>query len=225
MTPTLRALINKIGHNFKQPELLEQALTHRSADNTHNERLEFLGDAVLQVVISSALYSQFPKIDEGDLSRMRSNLVRGETLAEIGKEFNLGSCLRLGPGELKSGGTRRASILADAVEAIIGAIYLDAGIDVATEKVLSWYQQRLQRIEPGAAQKDPKTRLQEWLQARKHEVPKYQVINITGAAHNQQFTVECQINILDSVIEATGTSRRKAEQAAADIAYARLQEK
>jgi len=224
MKPALSALIRKIGHEFNDLKLLEQALTHRSAANIHNERLEFLGDAVLQVVISSALYKQFPKIDEGDLSRMRSSLVRGETLAEIAIEFKLGTCLKLGPGELKSGGTRRSSILADSVEAIIGAIYLDAGIDTATKRVLAWYQTRLDTIEPGAAQKDPKTRLQEWLQARKCEVPIYTVVNVAGAAHNQQFTVQCQIDLLTEFVEAKGSSRRKAEQAAADAAYVRLQE-
>ncbi|MBW8189578.1 ribonuclease III [Neiella marina] len=210
-----------VGHQFAEPSLLEQALTHRSAAAIHNERLEFLGDAVLGVVIAEALYHAFPEQDEGDLSRMRATLVRGQTLAELAQDFGLGDYLKLGPGELKSGGFRRESILADSVEAIIGAVFLDAGIDVAKAMVLSWYQPRLANISPGNNQKDPKTRLQEHLQAHKLALPTYLVTNTTGQAHKQTFTVSCTIEDAEPVI-AQGSSRRKAEQAAAEQVLQRL---
>ena len=161
MTTQINKLQRRIGYEFTNLDYLKLALTHRSAHSNHNERLEFLG-AILSLVIADDLYHRFPKVDEGDMSRMRATLVRGNTLAELGREFMLGDVLQLGPGELKSGGFRRDSILADAVEAIIGAIYLDSGMERAREIVLSWYQTRLTEIEPGASQKDPKTRLQEF---------------------------------------------------------------
>ena len=204
-----------LGYEFVKPELLLQALTHRSAANKHNERLEFLGDSILSIVISDALYHQFPKATEGDLSRMRATLVRGDTLAIIAQEFALGDYLNLGPGELKSGGFRRESILADAVEAIIGAVYLDSDLEVCRELLLSWYQERLATIQPGVNQKDAKTLLQEHLQGFKKPLPDYQVVNVQGEAHDQTFTVECRIDSLSKPVIGIGSSRRKAEQLAA----------
>ncbi|WP_033927533.1 ribonuclease III, partial [Vibrio cholerae] len=191
MTPPMNKLTSKLGYTFKETELLNLALTHRSANGKHNERLEFLGDSILSFVIADELYRRFPKVNEGDMSRMRATLVRGNTLAELGREFDLGDYLKLGPGELKSGGFRRDSILADAVEAIIGAIYLDSDLETARSIVLEWYHGRLEEIKPGASQKDPKTRLQEFLQGRRKPLPVYTVTNIKGEAHNQEFTVAC----------------------------------
>ncbi|MGV2870897.1 ribonuclease III [Colwellia sp. E150_009] len=212
---TVNRLSKKIGYSFEQPELLIQALTHRSAKGQHNERLEFLGDSILGFVIAEALFEKFPKHDEGDLTRMRSSLVKGVTLAEIGRDFNLGEYLILGPGELKSGGHRRESILEDAIEAIIGAVYLDSNITQCKELILKWFAKRLSSIKPGHEQKDPKTRLQEYLQGRKIPLPVYDVIDTSGQSHNQQFTVSCVTEVVDTEIVAKGTSRRKAEQAAA----------
>ena len=217
MTKDVNLLFKKIGYSFNDVRLLEQAMTHRSYRGAHNERLEFLGDSILSFVIADALYHQFPKAREGDLSRMRSTLVRGQTLAEFGVEFELGDFLRLGPGELKSGGYRRESTLADAVEAIIGAVFLDSDIETCRELVLNWYQSRLKAITPGHNQKDPKTLLQEYLQARKTPLPSYNVIDTKGQAHNQVFTVECLIENKPQVV-AKGSSRRKAEQKAAELA-------
>jgi ribonuclease-3 len=215
MVDQLARLERALGHKFGNRGMLEQALTHRSAQNTHNERLEFLGDAILSWVIADALYHQFPQVPEGDLSRMRATLVKGKTLAEFGIEFQLGDYLRLGPGELKSGGHRRESILADAVEAIIGAVYLDAGREAVQLLLLQWYQSRLSKIQPGASQKDPKTRLQELLQSKKKSLPIYLVDEVRGEAHNQQFTVSCAVDVLSEPVIGKGTSRRKAEQDAA----------
>lgn len=212
---TVNRLSKKIGYSFEQPELLIQALTHRSAKGQHNERLEFLGDSILGFVIAEALFEKFPKHDEGDLTRMRSSLVKGVTLAEIGRDFNLGEYLILGPGELKSGGHRRESILEDAIEAIIGAVYLDSNITQCKDLILKWFAKRLSSIKPGHEQKDPKTRLQEYLQGRKIPLPVYDVIDTSGQSHNQQFTVSCVTEVVDTEIVAKGTSRRKAEQAAA----------
>ncbi|SEK72560.1 RNAse III [Colwellia chukchiensis] len=208
-------LSKKIGYRFNDPQLLMQALTHRSAKGAHNERLEFLGDSILGFVIAESLYQKFPKQAEGDLTRMRSSLVKGVTLAELGRSFDLGQYLILGPGELKSGGHRRDSILEDAVEAIIGAVYLDADLATCQRLILSWFEQRLAKIKPGNEQKDPKTRLQEYLQGRKIALPKYEVINTTGQSHNQQFTVCCTTSVLEQAVITKGSSRRKAEQAAA----------
>ena len=209
-----------IGYSFSNREFLIQALTHRSMGGAHNERLEFLGDSLLGMFIAEALYKQFPKVSEGDLSRMRATLVRGQTLAEIAIEFCLGDHLRLGPGELKSGGFRRESIFADAVEAIFAAVYLDQGMDACKKLVIAWYQTRLTNIEPGNSQKDPKTQLQEWLQGRRLALPLYQVIEVTGQAHNQKFTMSCQVEGIDQQLIGSGTSRRKAEQ---DAAYKALE--
>lgn len=211
----LKRLEKRIGYTFSEFSLLQQALTHRSALGNHNERLEFLGDSILSYAISTDLYARFPKVDEGDLSRMRATLVCGKMLAEIGREFQLGDCLILGPGELKSGGFRRDSIIADGVEAIIGAAFLDSDIEMAKTLILKWFNSRLSSIQPGISQKDPKTRLQEHLQSRKQPLPIYEVLEIKGEAHNQRFTMSCSINGLEAV-EGQGTSRRKAEQIAAN---------
>ncbi|MHA2814711.1 ribonuclease III [Vibrio campbellii] len=222
MNSPIEKLERKLGYQFKDAGLINLALTHRSANSKHNERLEFLGDSILSFVIADDLYHRFPKVNEGDMSRMRATLVRGHTLAELGREFDLGDYLKLGPGELKSGGFRRDSILADAVEAIIGAIYLDSDIEQVRGIVLSWYDSRLEAIKPGVSQKDPKTRLQEFLQGRRKPLPVYTVTNIKGEAHNQEFTVECDVAGVDKPVIGKGTSRRKAEQAAAETALEQL---
>ena len=211
----LKRLEQRIGYQFSDFSLLKQALTHRSALGQHNERLEFLGDSILSFAISTDLYKRFPKVDEGDLSRMRATLVCGKMLSEVGREFVLSDCLILGPGELKSGGFRRDSIIADGVEAIIGAVFLDSDIDTVNKLVLSWFDSRLKTIQPGISQKDPKTRLQEHLQSRKQGLPVYEVIDVKGEAHNQQFTMSCSIEGMKPV-QGKGTSRRKAEQIAAE---------
>jgi ribonuclease-3 len=214
-TQTIARLSKKIDYTFAKPELLIQALTHRSAKGAHNERLEFLGDSILGFVIAEALFEQFPQHDEGDLTRMRSSLVKGVTLAEVGRDFNLGEHLILGPGELKSGGHRRDSILEDAVEAIIGAVYIDSDIATCKTLILAWFSKRLADIKPGNEQKDPKTRLQEYLQGRKIPLPLYEVTDTRGQSHNQEFTVCCTTEVLKDEVIAKGTSRRKAEQQAA----------
>jgi len=218
-------LSKNIGYSFKKNTLLIQAITHRSAKGQHNERLEFLGDSILGFVIAEVLFEQFPNHDEGDLTRMRSSLVKGVTLAEIGRDFNLGEYLILGPGELKSGGHRRESILEDAIEAIIGAVYLDSDIIVCKALILTWFAKRLSAIKPGHEQKDPKTRLQEYLQGRKISLPVYDVIDTTGQSHNQQFTVRCSTQVIDREVVAKGTSRRKAEQEAAQQVLAIIDER
>lgn len=218
MNSPIYKLEAKLGYQFNDAELLTLALTHRSASGKHNERLEFLGDSILSFVIADELYRRFPKINEGDMSRMRATLVRGNTLAELGREFDLGDYLKLGPGELKSGGFRRDSILADAVEAIIGGIYLDSDIEKVREIILSWYLVRLEAIKPGVSQKDPKTRLQEFLQGKRSPLPVYEVTLIKGEAHNQEFTVSCDVAGIATPVIGKGTSRRKAEQAAAETA-------
>jgi len=222
MNSPINRLEKKLAYEFNDAQLLDLALTHRSAAGLHNERLEFLGDSILSFVIADDLYHRFPKINEGDMSRMRATLVRGNTLAELGREFGLGDYLKLGPGELKSGGFRRDSILADAVEAIIGAIYLDSDIEMVRKIVLGWYKTRLDAIEPGVSQKDPKTRLQEFLQGRRKPLPVYSVTNIKGEAHNQEFTVSCEVAGIGTPVIGKGTSRRKAEQAAAELALEQL---
>lgn len=221
MQKSVTELYGRLGYSFNNSALLEQALTHRSCKGQHNERLEFLGDSILSITIADALYHQFPRAREGDLSRMRSTLVRGQTLTEISRDFGLGHYLRLGPGELKSGGFRRDSTLADAVEAIIGAVYLDSDFETARALVLAWYQERLSEIKPSSDQKDPKTQLQEYLQGRKQPLPTYTVVNTQGEAHNQTFTVSCEVAGMPTIM-ATGSSRRKAEQTAASDALKRI---
>jgi len=204
-----------LGYTFTHKDLLTQALTHRSASSKHNERLEFLGDSILSFVIANALYKHFPYVNEGDMSRMRATLVRGNTLAKIAHEFDLGEYLKLGQGELKSGGFRRESILANTVEAIIGSIFLDSNITITEKLILKWYAKRLKKISPGYAQKDPKTRLQEYLQSKHLPLPSYLIIQVYGEAHNQLFTIQCKISGIHKNIVGIGTSRRKAEQDAA----------
>ena len=205
-----------IGYSFKDEILLELALTHRSAATENNERLEFLGDSVLGLVISTQLFSQLPQSDEGILSRLRASLVKGETLSELAKDIGLGDYIQLGSGELKSGGFRRASILADAFEAVIGAIYLDGGIEAATSFILSQFDKRLANIDPNEVSKDPKTLLQEYLQARNQPLPTYTVVLIEGKSHDQTFTVNGEVEVIKQVIQAKGKSRRFAEQQVAE---------
>ncbi|NBI42116.1 ribonuclease III [[Haemophilus] felis] len=216
MIANMDRLQRKLGYEFKQLALLKQALTHRSAAAQNNERLEFLGDAILNLIIGEALFHQFPKCNEGELTRMRASLVREPTLAILARQFELGDYLSLGTGELKSGGYRRESILADGVEAIIGAICLDSHLDTVRQIVQSWYQPLLAQIKPGDNQKDPKTRLQEYLQGKRLPLPTYQVVDIKGEAHCQIFTVQCQIDNDERIFIGTGSSRRKAEQMAAE---------
>ena len=204
-----------IGYTFKNSSLLECALTHRSASSLNNERLEFLGDSVLSFVISCELFGRFPDAREGDLSRIRARLVKGDTLAELAKKLGLNDFVRLGSGELKSGGFRRKSILADTLEAVICAIYLDAGIDEARNFVLKLFKPLIDNPDLGKNLKDPKTRLQELMQAKGEELPVYEIIKTTGKSHNQVFEVSCSINWLETPVTGTGSSRRKAEQAAA----------
>lgn len=207
-------LLNRLGYEFLDHDLLLLAMTHRSCGAKNNERLEFLGDSILNFVIGEALFRKFPKAKEGQLSRLRSQLVKGETLAEVAREFDMGECLILGEGEMKSGGHRRDSILADSVEAVIGAIYLDRGFDVASERVLAWFAARLEEIQL-ESKKDPKTELQELLQGRKKPLPQYKVVEIHGEAHSQEFTVECQTALLKRPVTARASNRRAAEKLAA----------
>ncbi|MGR2740086.1 ribonuclease III [Billgrantia sp. Q4P2] len=223
MSKSLTAFSRRIGHTFRDDSLLELAMTHRSFGGQNNERLEFLGDSIVNFVIAEALYERFPQAREGQLSRLRARLVRGQTLAELAREMSFGECLRLGSGEMKSGGHRRDSILADAVEAVLGAIYLDAGMDVARTRVLAWYAERLEAIDLQDTQKDPKTRLQEFLQSRQSSLPRYEVVTVEGEAHDQTFTVECHVELLDSHTLGTGSSRRHAEQQAAELALLQLE--
>mgnify|MGYP006276972959 CR=1 FL=1 len=217
-------LVERLGREFVRPELLEQALTHRSYCSVHNERLEFIGDAVLNCVIAEALYNAFPLMQEGELSRLRAHLVNRDTLARLGRGLELGAALRFGEGEQKSGGADRASIIADALEAVFGAVFLDGGFDATRRVIHGVYAKELTALDPSSLGKDPKTRLQEWLQARRFPVPEYVVVVVTGHAHAQTFTVECRIPSLEVVAEGTGPSRRTAEQAAAAFAYARVAE-
>ncbi len=210
------SLCRALGYRFGDPALLEQALTHRSASGVNNERLEFLGDALLNCVIGEAVYRRQPCAKEGDLSRLRALLVKEETLAALAAGLALGEVLTLGSGELKSGGFRRASILADALEAVFGAIYLDSGFEAVRRVILALYAERLERLPQPGELKDPKTRLQELLQARQQPLPQYDILEVSGEAHQQRFTVACLAGGQRTV--ATGTSRRKAEQEAARLA-------
>lgn len=211
-----------IDYRFEDRALLEQALTHRSFGPGHYERLEFLGDSLLSMVIAERLYHQRPHAAEGDLSRLRSRLVRDVTLARLARELGLGDHLRLGAGELKSGGFLRESILADVVEALIGAIYLDGGFEAARRVIHELFSERLSDLPDADTLKDPKTRLQELLQGRGHALPEYQVIAETGADHAKCFEVECSVGELAEPVQARAASRRKAEQAAARLMHERL---
>ena len=212
---SLTDLQRRLQHVFADPRLLQRAVTHRRFSSDHNERLEFLGDSVLNLAVSSLLYERLARLPEGDLSRVRANLVRQETLHQIALRLRLPEVLRLGEGELKSGGLRRPSILADALEALIGAVYLDAGYERAQALVQRLYEGVEITPQMQAAAKDAKTALQEWLQGRKMDLPLYEVVATAGAAHRQSFEVECRIAALDLRARGSGTSRRAAEQAAA----------
>jgi ribonuclease-3 len=213
-------LAKRLGHVFRRPELLIQALTHRSYAAQHNERLEFVGDAVLNCVVAVTLFERFPAIPEGELSRVRASLVNRDTLADVARRLGLGEAIRLGEGEQKSGGPTRPSILADTLEAVIGAVFLDAGFDAARATIDRVFADILRDADPAALGKDPKTRLQEWLQGRRLPVPDYVVTAVAGEAHAQTFTAECRVPALGIATQGSGTSRRAAEQSAAEAAYA-----
>lgn len=206
-----------------QTDLLALALTHRSAGRANNERLEFLGDAALGLVMAETLWSRFPDADEGELSRRRAALVNKDSLAAVARELRLGDYLRLGPGELRTGGHARDSILADALEALIGAVYVDCGLVRVRDMVLRLFAERLAQVAGEDAVKDPKTRLQEWLQARRRPVPEYSVVDVSGAAHDQQFVVICRLADTSAETQGRGSSRRRAEQDAAGRMLAELQ--
>jgi ribonuclease-3 len=216
-------LESRLRYEFRNAELLRQAMTHRSHSATHNERLEFLGDSVLNCVVASLLFERFSKLDEGDLSRVRANLVKQQSLYELAQGLGIAEFLRLGEGELKSGGFRRPSILADTLEAILGAVFLDAGFDAAQTVIRRLYSPILDHIDPKTLGKDAKTLLQEHLQGHKIALPQYTVIATHGAAHNQQFEVECLVPKLDIKVFGSGASRRAAEQAAAKKALDEMQ--
>ena len=210
-----RWLYKALHYRFDDTRLFAQALTHRSAHSLNNERLEFLGDAVLDFVISDAIFRLREEADEGDLSRLRASLVKDTSLAQIASELGLGEHLTLGSGERKTGGHRRASILADALEAIFGAVYLDSGFDAAKEMIERVFAERLEVLPDASELRDSKTRLQEWLQARKLSLPLYELTNVTGKDHRQQFEVSCTVGELTQTTEGAASSRRKAEQQAA----------
>ncbi|KAA1003961.1 ribonuclease III [Paraburkholderia panacisoli] len=211
----LSPLESRLRYEFRNAELLRQALTHRSHSATHNERLEFLGDSVLNCAVAALLFQRFGKLDEGDLSRVRANLVKQQSLYEIAQALNISEGLRLGEGELRSGGFRRPSILADTLEAVLGAVFLDGGFDAAQTVIKRLYVPILDHIDPRTLGKDAKTLLQEYLQGHKIALPTYTVVATHGAAHNQQFEVECTVPKLDVKVSGSGASRRAAEQAAA----------
>ena len=212
-----------LGYRFHDEALLLQALTHRSSGTPNNERLEFLGDAILGLEISVYLYDRHPYADEGQLSRMRAQLVKRDTLASIAKELEFGDHLSLGTGELRSGGQTRDSILADSVEALIAAVYLDGKLDEARALIHRLFGERMATVDPATQRKDPKTRLQEYLQGQGRDLPQYTVTEITGVAHDQTFLVSCTLNNPQRVAEGRGGSRRKAEQAAANVMLTQIE--
>ncbi len=215
---SLDSLVKHIDYPFINAALLMQALTHRSFSGNNNERLEFLGDGALNFIIANQLYQRFPKLPEGDLSRLRAQLVKEATLADIAFSLNIGDALKLGEGELKSAGWRRPSILADALEAIIGAVYVDGGYHAAEALVLKLFAEKLAIIDPKMIDKDAKSQLQEYLQGKKIELPDYKVVSVEGEAHAQTFKMECVIEKLHITTVGEGTSRRIAEQQAAQLA-------
>lgn len=224
MEKAARWLKASLGYEFEDPELLRRALTHRSAPGASNERLEFLGDAVLDTVVSEFVFRAQPTSDEGDLSRLRASLVRDKSLAKLAVELGIGEHVILGSGEKKSGGHARESILADAVEAIIGAVYLDAGFEAAHKLVERAFGHRLVDLPDPRALRDPKTRLQEWLQARAQPLPAYDLVDVSGKAHRQVFEIRCSVEGLGRATSGTGSSRRSAEQRAARAMLASLDE-
>lgn len=212
---SLKALSKVLGYTFRDPELLRLALTHRSMGAKNNERLEFLGDSLVNLIIAEAGFRLHARANEGMLSRLRSSLVSGDALASVGLEFGLGDYIYLGQGELKSGGHKRASIIACTVEAVIGAIYLDSDFDTCKKTVLTWFDSRLNNITLDHEHKDPKTQLQEYCQGRKLPLPVYTLIKTEGQAHDQTFTVQCEVAALTLKIKASASTRRKAEKIAA----------
>ncbi|MBL8366272.1 MAG: ribonuclease III [Comamonas sp.] len=221
-SPALASLQSRLQHRFSDPSLLQRAVTHRSFSAEHNERLEFLGDSVLNLAVSTLLYRRLQAQSEGDLSRVRANLVKEGTLHQLAKDLRLDQVLHLGEGEARSGGHQRPSILADALEAVIGAVYLDAGYAVAEALVLRLYEAVEINPQMQAAAKDAKTALQEWLQGRKMQLPQYRVVGTAGVAHRQTFEVECAIAELALAQRGSGASRRAAEQSAASAMLATL---
>jgi len=219
----LTLTVDGIDYRFNDPALLEEALTHRSVGSLNNERLEFLGDSILNAVISERLFQRHPEADEGDMSRMRARLVRGSTLADVASGIGLGRRLRLGEGERKSGGFRRTSILADAFEAVLGAVYLDGGFEACRAVILRLFDPLIEDLPDSHALKDAKTRLQEWLQARGRPLPEYSLLAEEGADHRKSFLVVCRLTDTELRAEESGTSRRKAEQAAAARVLAALE--
>lgn len=213
--PVSHWLAARFGYTPLRDELFTMALTHRSASSVNNERLEFLGDAVLNLLVAEHLYARFPDADEGDLSRLRARVVSAEPLAQLAQRLGIGDVLQLGGGELKTGGFRRQSILADAFEAVIGAVFLDRGMDAARAQVLPLVAPVIEQLPHPAALKDPKTRLQEWLQAHGEPLPEYRVVSVSGEAHEQSFVVECALATRACSASGAGTSRRRAEQQAA----------
>ncbi|MBC8380955.1 MAG: ribonuclease III [SAR92 clade bacterium] len=216
MANNIGQLQKRLGYQFIDPDLLILALSHRSVAAENNERLEFLGDSILGLVVTDFLYREFPQAREGDLSRMRSHIVRGESLAEVAKQLALGPDLLLGSGEMKSGGHRRDSILGDTVEALIGAVYLDRGIEAAREIVTAWFKSFFDSALQAQPVKDAKTALQEWLQHGNKPLPDYQLVSTGGEAHSRLFTVSCKIAAVDTAMTATASSRRRAEQMVAE---------
>ena len=215
---SLVSLVKHIDYPFNNPALLMQALTHRSFSGNNNERLEFLGDGALNFIVANQLYQRFPRLAEGDLSRLRATLVKESTLSEIALSLNIGDALKLGEGELKSAGWRRPSILADALEAIVGAVYVDGGYPAAEALVLKLFEEKLANIDPKIIDKDAKSQLQEYLQGKKIELPDYKVVSVDGEAHAQTFKMECVIEKMNITTVGEGTSRRIAEQQAAQLA-------
>jgi len=211
----ITTLTRELGYTFIDQNLLRMALTHRSAGSRNNERLEYLGDSVLNFIIAAELFRRCPELHEGDLSRMRAHLVKGERLSELAASLRLGEVLQLGTGELKSGGHHRASILADALEAVLGAIYTDGGFDTCKQVVLRLYRSLLENLPHPDELKDPKTRLQEWLQSRQFALPHYEITGTHGKEHEREFQVACILSHIDTRITGAGSSRRKAEQSAA----------
>lgn len=216
------ALLKQLEYSFDNAELLDEALTHRSAAAKNNERLEFLGDGILNFVIAHELFKRYPDVQEGDLSRLRATLVNKESLAEIANYLNLGEVIKLGSGELKSGGFRRPSILADAVESIFGAVYSDSGFESCRDLIVRLYEKRLASPTDLQSLKDAKTQLQELLQSRRFALPEYQVVKITGQAHAQVFHIRCSIEKMNIQVDGEGRSRRKAEQVAAEKAIIKV---
>ena len=216
-------MVEAFGHAFRDPGLLRQALRHRSAGAPHNERMEFLGDALVNLIVAEALHARWPRADEGALTRARAALVRESALADVARALGLGDSLELGPGELKTGGHRRDSILADALEALVAAVHLDAGFESCRALVLPWFEPAMAALAVGKVEKDPKTRLQEWLQGRQLERPEYDLLETRGDEHERCFVVRCRIVAPPAEERGEGASIRAAEQAAAAAVLARLE--